>query len=150
VGGTVEEGSLSINGSFLDVLEGGYLGPTVIDGPTVTADSSLRTFVVPANAQPGVYTYIYSFPWLVESGSFTGGFQGATFTVDVIPEPGTLVMTMSAFFLIAAWSWRRRRPTGQWRKLPRSSIREAAPPLDDYLTARGRHEACDISAVMPC
>jgi hypothetical protein len=46
-----------------------------------------------------------------------GGYAkgGVDYSVEAAPtpEPGTLVSTASAFCLIVAWSWRRRRRPGR-------------------------------------
>jgi hypothetical protein len=65
---------------FQDQISGGgYLGPTSFTGPTVTATSDLRTFVVPASTPPGTYHYSYG----VEFDPASSGIFDQSLTINV-------------------------------------------------------------------
>jgi hypothetical protein len=96
--------NLPVNGVYFgdtyDVL--GYLGPSSFVGPTTTPVFNLRTFRVPLNAVPGIYQYVYSAGLYFPAGGFTSGFQSnAMFTLDVVPEPTSILLLASVWVIIA-------------------------------------------------
>lgn len=88
-----------------DYISGGvYHGFLLNGGVFTTLDfpSSTATLAEGINAS-GQVVGEYN-----DNGGVTHGFL-ATPTASLTPEPGTLVSTVSALSLIAAWNWRRRR-----------------------------------------
>ena len=77
----------------------GYLGPPSFTGPIVTTVSDLRTFVVPADAPLGVYQYTYVALFGI-SGTSSNTTHGASFTVDVVPEPASLAFVLIGLLVL--------------------------------------------------
>lgn len=87
---------------------GGYLGPTEVNGPTVTADSLLRTFIVPANTPPGVYDYSYGVDLFPPEGGSGYVLFDTSLVIDVVPapEPTAIILIGCGIVMMA---FRRRR-----------------------------------------
>jgi hypothetical protein len=103
VAGTLESSTEYPTGSggplpayFQDIYgQGGWLGPTTVNGPVTTAVADWRTFIVPVGTAPGVYDYSYGITFS-ENGSPPSGIDFATdLEVDVVntPEPAPATLT---------------------------------------------------------
>ncbi len=99
-------------GYFEDIFGGvGYLGPTTLTGPTVSAVFDLRTFMIPTDTPDGTYYYSYGDNLL---GPGRGTVLFDDFFIDVVPVPEPSSFALFAVCLGAAAAVLRRK-TGEAR-----------------------------------
>lgn len=80
---------------FQDIFGlGGWLGPTTVQGPLTTGVNDWRTFIMPANIAPGLYTYSYGVIFSQDDFFASGGIAFATnLEVNVVaPEPAAPIL----------------------------------------------------------
>jgi hypothetical protein len=90
-----------VDGAYFEDIFGGagYLGPTTINGPTVTPVSDLRTFMIPTDTPEGTYYYSYGADLFAPG---RGTILFSEFTIDVVPEPPSLALLASCLLVAAA------------------------------------------------
>jgi hypothetical protein len=94
---------------------GGYLGPSLVKGPTTTPVTDLRMFVIPDGTLPGTYKYSYGvdlFPTTGGTGSILFD-RSLTITVVATPEPSYGPLFLSG--LVAIVALHRRWATPNFR-----------------------------------
>ena len=112
-----------VSGAYFEDIfgGGGYLGPTPVNGPTVTSVSFLRTFVIPANTQLGAYDYSYGVDFFPPPGQSGSVLFDRSLVINVVsPEPASIFLVTSALGVLITLRGRRSRRGKQPRPVSHS------------------------------